>query len=53
MKFVVPYAVKGNRLSESDLVNEQECESYLTVRGRGRVCEIDDQVVGFAIADLK
>jgi len=51
--FVVRYAVKENMLSDSDLVNEQECESYLTVRGKGWVCEIDNQIAGFAIADLK
>jgi GNAT superfamily N-acetyltransferase len=51
--FVVRYAVKENRLSDSDLVDEQECETYLTVRGKGWVCEIDNQIAGFAIADLK
>jgi GNAT superfamily N-acetyltransferase len=51
--FVVRYAVKENMLSDSDLVNEHECETYLTVRGKGWVCEIDNQITGFAIADLK
>lgn len=51
--FVVRYSVTENMLSESDLVNEEECESYLTKRGKGWVCEVDGQIVGFAIADLR
>jgi GNAT superfamily N-acetyltransferase len=51
--FVVRYSVRENRLSEFDLVDENVCESYLTERGKGWVCEIDGEIVGFAIADLK
>lgn len=51
--FVVRYSVKENMLSETDLVDENVCESYLTERGKGWVCEIDGEIVGFAIADLK
>ncbi len=51
--FVVRYSVKENMLSETDLVDENMCESYLTERGKGWVCEIDGEIVGFAIADLK
>jgi len=51
--FVVRYSVKENMLSESDLVDENLCESYLTERGKGWVCEMDGEIVGFAIADLK
>lgn len=40
-------------LSETDLVDESICESYLTERGKGWVCEMDGEIVGFAIADLK
>jgi GNAT superfamily N-acetyltransferase len=50
--FVVRYSVKENVLYESDGVDEQVSESYLTERGKGWVCEIDSQIVGFAIADL-
>jgi len=51
--FVVRYAVKENMLFDSDLINERECESYLRVRGKGWVCEMDNQIAGFAIAELK
>lgn len=51
--FVVRYSVKENMLSESDLVDENLCESYLIERGKGWVCEMDGEIVGFAIADLK
>jgi GNAT superfamily N-acetyltransferase len=51
--FVVRYSVKENMLSETDLVDENVCESYLTERGKGWVCEIDGEIVGFAIVDLK
>jgi len=40
-------------LSETDLVDESICESYLSERGKGWVCEMDGEIVGFAIADLK
>ncbi|HVI43744.1 MAG TPA: GNAT family N-acetyltransferase [Chitinophaga sp.] len=46
-------AVKENTLSNPALVTDQDCQEYITVRGKGWVCEIDNQVVGFAIADLK
>lgn len=50
--FVVRFSVKENMLSETDLVDENICESYLTERGKGWVCEIDGEIAGFAIADL-
>ena len=50
---VVRNAVKENQLSNPNLVTDQDCEEYIARRGKGWVCEIDSQVVGFAIADLK
>lgn len=50
---VVRNAVKENTLSNPNLVTDQDCEEFMTVRGKGWVCEIDNTVVGFAIADLK
>ena len=44
--------VKENRLSDPALVPDSDVEDYISRRGRGWVCEIDEQVVGFAIADL-
>lgn len=44
--------VKENRLSDPALVPDSDVEDYITRRGRGWVCEINAQIVGFAIADL-
>ena len=44
--------VKENRLSDPALVPDSDVEDYITRRGKGWVCEIDGEVVGFAIADL-
>jgi GNAT superfamily N-acetyltransferase len=45
-------AVKENMLSDPALVTDKGCEEFLTVRGKGWVCEVDGNVVGFSIADL-
>lgn len=50
---VVRRAVKENRLSNPALVTDQDCEVYITQRGKGWVCETEGRIVGFAIADLK
>ncbi len=50
---MVRNSVKENTLSNPDLVTDDDCVEFLTVRGKGWVCEIDNQIVGFAIADLK
>ncbi|SMB92963.1 GCN5-related N-acetyltransferase [Hymenobacter roseosalivarius DSM 11622] len=50
---VVRMAVRENQLSNPDRVTEQDNIDYLTKRGNGWVCEADDQIVGFAIADLQ
>lgn len=49
---VVRHAVKENVLSNPALVTDKDCEAYLTIRGKGWVCETDHQITGFAIADL-
>ncbi len=49
----VRYAVRENQLNTPGLVTEADCEHFLTVRGKGWVCEVEGQVVGFAIADLQ
>lgn len=46
-------AVKENVLSDPALVPDKDYEIYMTVRGKGWVCVIEDEVVGFAFADLK
>lgn len=50
---LVRNAVKENTLSDPGLVTDKDCEEYITFRGKGWVCELDGQVIGFAIADLK
>lgn len=50
---IVRNSVTENSLSDPNLVTNEDCVEFLTVRGKGWVCEIDNQIVGFAIADLK
>lgn len=49
---VVRNIVKENRLSDPALVSDADVKDYITQRGKGWVCEIDNKIVGFAIADL-
>ncbi|MBT3648074.1 MAG: GNAT family N-acetyltransferase [Flavobacteriales bacterium] len=46
-------AVVENALSDPSKITDADCLDYITKRGKGWVCEIDEHVVGFAIADLK
>ena len=46
-------SVHENQLSDPKLVTDADCENYITVRGKGWVCEIDGEIIGFSIADLK
>ena len=46
-------SVTENTLSETNLVTDKDCEEFIIVRGKGWECEIDNQIVGFSIADLK
>jgi GNAT superfamily N-acetyltransferase len=46
-------SVTENVLSNPGLVTDKDCEEFITVRGKGWVCEVDNQIVGFAFADLK
>jgi GNAT superfamily N-acetyltransferase len=48
----VRHSVTENVLSNPGLVTDEDCEDYLTQRGRGWVCILEDEIVGFAIADL-
>jgi GNAT superfamily N-acetyltransferase len=49
---LVRNSVIENTLSDPALVPDRDVETYITQRGKGWVCEIDNQVVGFAIADI-
>lgn len=46
---VVRNAVKENTLSNPNLVTDKDCEDYITKRGKGWVCETNNQIIGFAI----
>lgn len=50
---IVRNAVKENRLSDPALVTDKDVEDYISLRGKGWVCEINSRLVGFAIADLQ
>lgn len=49
---IVRNAVQENKLSDPSMVSDSDCREYLTVRGKGWVCETANRIVGFAIADL-
>lgn len=46
-------AVKENTLSNPALVSDKDVEEYLFERGRGWVCLLGAELVGFSIADLQ
>ncbi|MCE3074339.1 GNAT family N-acetyltransferase [Chryseobacterium gwangjuense] len=50
---IVRNSVKENTLSDPGLVTDKDCEEFLFERGKGWVCEIDHQIVGFSIVDMK
>lgn len=50
---IVRNAVKENTLSNPNLVTDEDCKVFLTIRGKGWVCEINDEIIGFSIVDLK
>ncbi len=50
---IVRNSVKENILSDPALVTDKDVEDYITHRGKGWVCEINNCIVGFAIADLQ
>ena len=50
---IVRNSVKENRLSDPNLVTDKDCEEFIAVRGKGWICETDNRIAGFSIADLK
>ena len=48
---VVRMSVKENVLNNPALVTREDYENYLTTHGKGWLCEIDNEIVGFAIVD--
>ena len=49
---IVRNSVRENTLSDPGLVTDADCADYLTRRGKGWVCTVDDLVVGFWSATL-
>ena len=50
---IVRNSVTENVLSNPGFVTDDDCLEYLTRRGKGWVCEIDNQIIGFSIVDLE
>ena len=50
---VVRMSVKENVLNNPALVTHEDYENYLTTHGKGWLCEIDNEIVGFAIVDTR
>jgi len=50
---IVRNAVKENTLSNPNMIKDEDYNEILLERGKGWVCEIDNQIVGFSIVDLK
>ena len=46
-------SVKENSLSDPLLVTDEAVHDYLFHRGKGWVCEVDGQIIGFSIASVK
>jgi len=46
-------AVKENILPDPSMIKKEDYISFLTVRGKGWVCAIENIVIGFAIIDLQ
>jgi GNAT superfamily N-acetyltransferase len=50
---IVRNSVKENMLSNPALITDEDCAEFITQRGKGWVCEMNDRIVGFSIVDLK
>lgn len=49
---VVRNEVKENTLSDPALVSDSDVEDYITRRGKGWVCVINDIIIGFSIVSV-
>jgi ribosomal protein S18 acetylase RimI-like enzyme len=50
---IVRNSVKENMLSHPSVVTDDDCRIYLTQKGKGWVCTTENNIVAFAIADVK
>lgn len=49
---LIRIAVKENILPDPGMIAEDEYAAFLTQRGKGWLCEIENKITGFAIVDL-
>jgi GNAT superfamily N-acetyltransferase len=49
--YEVRVSVKENPISDLSLIPVSDCINFLTVNGKGWVCEVENVIVGFAIVD--
>ena len=49
---IVRHTVKENTISDPALVPDKDVEDYITRRGKGWVCEINNTITGFAIVSV-
>ena len=49
---IVRNSEKENQLSNPNLIPDDLVEEFITKRGKGFVCEIDDIIVGFSIVNF-
>ena len=45
--------VKENILPDPSIITKADYEIFLTTRGKGWLCEVENNIVGFTIVDLK
>lgn len=50
---IVRNSVTENTLSDPDLVTDEDCKLFLIIKGKGWVCEIDNNIIGFSIVNLQ
>ncbi len=50
---IVRNSVKENQLSNPNLVSDADCAAFISIRGKGWVCEDSGIIVGFSIVDFK
>jgi GNAT superfamily N-acetyltransferase len=51
--FEVRHSVKENILSDPRKVTPEMCETFLSKSGKGWLCEMEGEVVGFSVASLE
>jgi GNAT superfamily N-acetyltransferase len=50
--FEVRFSVKENQLLDPSMVTKEDCVDYLNRKGKGWICLMENQIVGFGIVDL-